>query len=156
MGLIYTHLRIVQQSQSSETKKSNMATWRPFWRWHCWESIGSYIYIYILYIYIYISNVLLKRGFDIQSQTKVRVQKPKNPIWPPGSHFDSNIAENLYASTHSHTRYTPEIWKWNSKANLSYAAKTMPPTDSRKINMATRRPFWKWCRWKSIGSYPYT
>ena len=24
-----------------------------------------------------------------------------------------------------------EIWNWNSKANLSYAPKTMPPTDSR-------------------------
>ena len=25
---------------SPETKKSNMATGRPFWKWHCWKSIG--------------------------------------------------------------------------------------------------------------------
>ena len=43
---------------------------------------------------IYIFNVLLKRGLDIQSQTKVRFQEPKNPIHLPGSHFLSHIAEN--------------------------------------------------------------
>ena len=89
---------------------------------------------------------------------KARVQKPKNTIWPPGSHFESDIAENRQASVNSHKRYAHKIWNWYSKANLNYAAKIMPPTESRdrKINMATRRPFWKWCHWKSIGSYPYT
>ena len=28
--------------------------------------------------------------------------------------------------------------------------------ETEKSNMAARRPFWKWCWWKSIGSYPYT
>ena len=28
--------------------------------------------------------------------------------------------------------------------------------ETEKSNMAARRPFWKWCCWKSIGSYPYT
>ena len=37
---------------------------------------------------IYISTVPLKFGVDIQSQTKVRVRKPKNPIWPQGGHFE--------------------------------------------------------------------
>ena len=37
---------------------------------------------------IYISIVLLKFEVDIQSQSKVRVWKPKNPIWPPGGHFE--------------------------------------------------------------------
>ena len=36
---------------------------------------------------------LWKFGVDIQSQTKV-VWKPKNPIWPPGGHFESDVAEN--------------------------------------------------------------
>ena len=40
------------------------------------------------------SNVLLKFGLDIKSQTEVRVRKPKNPRWPPGGHFESDIAEN--------------------------------------------------------------
>ena len=43
---------------------------------------------------IYTSIVPLKFGVDIQSQTKVRVRKPKNPIWLPGGHFEINIAEN--------------------------------------------------------------
>ena len=45
-------------------------------------------------LHIYISIVLLKFGVDIQSQSKVRVWKPKNPIWPPGGHFESDVAEN--------------------------------------------------------------
>ena len=43
---------------------------------------------------IYISIVPLKFEVDIQSQSKVRVRKPKNPIWPLGGHFESDIAEN--------------------------------------------------------------
>ena len=43
---------------------------------------------------IYISIVLLKFEVDIQSQTKVRVWKPKNPIWPLGGYFESDVAEN--------------------------------------------------------------
>ena len=40
---------------------------------------------------IHTGNMLLF-GSDIQNQ--IRVQKLKNPIWPPGSHFESDIAEN--------------------------------------------------------------
>ena len=40
------------------------------------------------------SIVLLKFGVDNQSQTKVRARKPKNPIWPPGGHFESDVTEN--------------------------------------------------------------
>ena len=29
-------------------KKSNMAAWRPFWKQHCWKSIGSYTYAKVL------------------------------------------------------------------------------------------------------------
>ena len=43
---------------------------------------------------IYISIVPLKFAVDIQSQIKVRVRKPKIPIWLPGGHFEINIAEN--------------------------------------------------------------
>ena len=43
---------------------------------------------------IHTSNLLLKFGLHIQSQTKVRIRKLKNPIWPPGGHFESDIAEN--------------------------------------------------------------
>ena len=43
---------------------------------------------------IYRSIVPLKFDVDIQSQSKVRVRKPKNPIWLPGGHFESDVAEN--------------------------------------------------------------
>ena len=29
---------------SPETEKSNMVTRRPFWKWHCWKSIGYFPY----------------------------------------------------------------------------------------------------------------
>ena len=44
--------------------------------------------------YTHVLLYTLGHGLDIQSQTKVRVQKPKNPIWPPDGHFESDIAEN--------------------------------------------------------------
>ena len=43
---------------------------------------------------IHTSNLLLKFGLDIQRQTKVRIRKLKNPIWPPGGHFENDIYEN--------------------------------------------------------------
>ena len=46
------------------------------------------------YLPIHTENVLQMFGFEIQSQTEVRVQKPKNPIWPPGGHFESEISAN--------------------------------------------------------------
>ena len=43
---------------------------------------------------INISIVPLRFEVDIKSQSKVGVWKPKNPIWPPGGHFESDVAEN--------------------------------------------------------------
>ena len=80
-------------------------------------------------LHIYISIVPLKFEVDIQSQSKVRVRKPKNPIWPPGGHFESHIAENQWASTYGHHQHAYEVWNWNSKANLTYAPETMSSTD---------------------------
>ena len=90
-----------------------MATRLPFWKWHINRLLS-----------IHTSNVLLKFGLDIQSQTEVRVRKPKNPRWPPGGHFESDIA-------HGHQQHAYEISNWNSKANLSYAPETKSPTDGR-------------------------
>ena len=67
----------------------------------------------------------MKSGVDTQSQTKVspetkqkiqylslelifkaklkiESENQKNPIWPPGGHFEINIAENQSAPTHIH------------------------------------------------------
>ena len=75
------------------------------------------------------NDVAVKFGLDIQSQTKVRVPKPKNPRWPPGNHFEGDIAENQSASAHGHQQHAYGISNWNSEANLSYAPETMSPTD---------------------------
>ena len=82
-------------------------------------------------LHIYISIVLLKFRVEIQSQTKVRVWKPKNPIYPPGGHFESNVAENIQASAYDHHQHAYDVWSWNSKANLTYTLETMLTTESR-------------------------
>ena len=82
-------------------------------------------------LHIYISIVPLKFGVDIQSQTKVWVLEPKNPIWPPSGHFESDVTENEYASAYDHHQHAYEVWNWNSKANCTYTPETMPPTESR-------------------------
>ena len=82
-------------------------------------------------LHIYTSIGPLKFRVHIQSQTTVRVWKTKNPIWPPGSHFVSDIAKNQWTSAYGHHKHSYEIWNWNSKANLTYAPETMPPTESR-------------------------
>ena len=96
---------------------------------------------------IYTSNVLLKLGLDIQSQTKVRVRKVKHPI---------SVKINTLA--HGHKKHAYQIWNWNSKANLSYTPETMLSTESRykKSKLVARQPFWKWRCWKSISFFPYT
>ena len=78
-----------------------------------------------------ISIMPLKFGVDIHSQTKVRVRKPKNPIWPPVGHFESDVAKNQQAPAYDHHQHAYEIWNWNSKANLTYAPETMSSTDRR-------------------------
>ena len=106
-------------------------------------------------LHIYISIVPLKFGVDIQSQTKVRVWKPKYPIWPPGGHFESDINRLLPMTTiNMHMKFEIEISKQTWLTTRKPCHLQSPETE--KSNMAARRPFWKWRCWKSIGSYPYT
>ena len=91
---------------------------------------------------IYINIVPLKFEVDIQSQIKVRVRKPKNPIWPPGGHFERDLAENQQASAYGHHQHAYEIWNWNSKANLTFAPETMSSTDRRADRRTDRRTRW--------------
>ena len=37
------------------------------------------------------------------------------------------------------------------KFGVDIQSQTKVSLEIKKSNMATRRPFWKWCRWKSIG-----
>ena len=67
-----------QTKVSPETKKSNMATRRQFWKWRCWKSIGSYPYI----------QVLCHLSLELIFKAKLKsVWKPKNLIWLSGGHL---------------------------------------------------------------------
>ena len=41
------------------------------------------------------------------------------------------------------------------KFGVDVQSQTKVSLETKKSNMAARWPFWKWCRWKSTGSYPY-
>ena len=132
--------------QSPETEKSNMAARRPFWKWCCWKSIGSYGSIHI-------SIVLLKFGVDIQSQTKFRVRKPKNPIWPPGDHFkliSLKINRLLPMTTiNMHVKFWIEIPK---QTWLMFRKPCRLHTD-RRTSFSMNKPT-TWCKsgWVSLVS----
>ena len=81
----------------------------------------------------------LKFEVDIQSQSKVRVRKPKNLIWPPGGHFESDRWKSI-----GFCLWPPSIciWNWNSKANLTYAPETMSSTDRRTDRRTDGRTRW--------------
>ena len=126
-----------QTKVSPETKKSNMATRRPFWKWRQWKSIGSYPYI--------ISIVPLKFGVDIQSQTKVRVRKPKIQYGCLATILKLTL---LKINRLLHIYISIVLLKFGVDIQSQSKVRVRKP---KKNNMAARRPFWKWRRWKSIG-----
>ena len=63
---------------------------------------------------IYTSNLLLKFGLGY---SKLESGNWKNPIWPPGGYFESDIAENQQASFYTHKSFVTEVWIWYSKPN---------------------------------------
>ena len=87
-------IQIQTKVKSLETKKSNIATRRPFWKWRRWKSIGFCLW----------PPSTCKWSLKLKFQSKLdlysgnhatyRVQKPKNVIWPPGGHFVNDVAEN--------------------------------------------------------------
>ena len=96
-------------------------------------------------LHIYMSIVLLKFGVDIQSQTKVTVWKPKNPIWPPGGHYESDVAENQQASAYDHHQHAYEVEIKIPKQTWLTLWKPchLQSPETEESNMAARRPFWK-------------
>ena len=110
-------------------KKSYMATRQPFWKWHCWKSIGFFPY----------THAICYWNLDLifKAKLKLRVRKLKNPIWLPGSHFGGDISENQKASPNGHKQqHAHEIWNWNSKANLSH---TLKPCHLQQVVQSLRR-----------------
>ena len=89
---------------------------------------------------IHTSNVLLKFELDIKNQTKLKLQKHKNPIWLPGSHVAIDLAENPRTSAYSHKQHAHEIWNLNSKANSSYIPETMMSMESNRPKIQYGHP----------------
>ena len=108
---------------------------------------------------IYISIVTLKFGDDSQSQTKVRVWKPKKSNMATRQPYCkwrrwASIGPLPMTTINMHMKFEIEIPKQTWLMLQKPCCLQSPETE--KSNMATRRPFWKWHCWKSIGSYPYT
>ena len=84
------------------------------------------------YLPIHAGNVLQKFGFEIQNQSEVRVRKPKNLIWPPGGHFESDISENQYSR--SRLKFFPyTLVMCNLSLDLIFKAKQKVESGNRKI-----------------------
>ena len=100
-----------------------MATRRPFWKWHCWKSIGFFPYTQVICYWsldlIFRAKLKLQsRNWKIQYGHQVAILK-----------VTSLKINRLLANGHKQHAY--EIWNWNSKANMSYSSETMSPTESR-------------------------
>ena len=76
-----------------KTKKSNMATRRPFWKWHRWKWIGFCPRPPSTCIWSLKLKLQSKLDLHSGNHATYRVQKQKNPIWPPGDHFENDVAE---------------------------------------------------------------
>ena len=137
-----------QTKVSPETKKSNMATRRPFWKWRCWKSIRSYPYILCHLSLQLIFKALLKLesgNQKIQYGHQAAILKVTS----------LKIKRLLPMTTiNMHMNYGIEIPKQTWLTSRKPCHLQSPETE--KSNMAARRPFWKWCCWKSISSYLYT
>ena len=83
---------------------------------------------FCFYLPTHTGNMLLKFGFNVQSQIEIRVRKLKNPICLPGGHFESDTAENQQAASHI---YTQVICYWSLE--LIFKAKMKLESGNWKI-----------------------
>ena len=207
-----------------------MATKRPFWKWRHWKTIGFCLWPPSTCIWSLKLKFQNKLDLHSGNHATYRVQKPKNPIWPPSLELifkaklklesgNQKIQYGCLAAIlklillkinrllHIHISIVPlkfgvdiqsqlKLESGNQKIQDGHQAailkvtslknnRLLPMTtinmhmkfeieipkqtwltlrkpchlqspETEKSNMATRRPFWKWRCWKSIGSYPYT
>ena len=75
-------------------KNSNMATRRPFWKWPRWKSIGFCLWPPSTCMWSLKLKFQSKLDLHPGNLVTYRVQKLKNLIWPPGGHFENDVAEN--------------------------------------------------------------
>ena len=166
-----------QTKVSPETKKSNMATRRPFWKWRQWKSTGSYPYIQVLchlsLELIFKAKLKLESGNQkiqygcLAAILKLALLKINRLL-----HIYISIVLLLcqaailkvtslkinrllpMATINMHMKFEIEIPK-QTWLTLRKPCHLQSP-ETEKSNMAARRTFWKWHCWKSIGSNTYT
>ena len=68
-----------------------MATRWPFWKWRRWKSIGFCLWPPSTCIWSFQLKFQSKLDLHSGNHVTYRVQKPKNLIWPPGSHFEITL-----------------------------------------------------------------
>ena len=125
-----------QTKVSPETKKSNMATRRPFWKWHCWKSIGFYPYI----------QVLCHLSLEMIFKAKLKLESGNQKI-QYGCLAAILKLTLLKINRLLHIYISIVLLKFR----VDIQSQTKVSLETKKSNMATRRPFWKWRHWKSIG-----
>ena len=102
-----------------------MAARRPFWKWRRWKSIGFCLW------------------------------PPSTCIWNLKLKFQSKL--DLCSGNHAVYRQTDGRTDGRTDRRTDKVNPGYPPSNfvgrvyNKKSNMAARRPFWKWRRWKSIG-----
>ena len=129
-----------QTKVSPETKKSNMTTRRPFWKWLRWKkkkSIGSYPYI----------QVLCHLSLELIFEAKLKLESGNQTI-QYGCQAAILKLTSLKINRLLHIYISIVPLKFGVDIQSQTKVKSL---ETKKSNMATRRPFWKWRRWKSTG-----
>ena len=130
------------KGKSPETKKSIVADRRPFWKWlHC-KSIGFCPQPKTTCTW----NLKLK----FQSKLKLcsrnhaiyKVQKQKNPIWLPGSHFENDVIENLQVLCQWSL-----VWIFKAKLKLKSRNQTIQYGHQAAILKVTQLKINIFCLW---------
>ena len=132
--------------QSPETKKSSMATRQPFRKWGHWKSIGSYSY----------TQVLGHWSLELIFKTKLKLESGNQKI-----QYACQAAILKVTSLKINRLLPMTIINMPMKFEIEIPKQSwltlwkpcrLPSPETKRSNMAARRPFWIWRRWKSIGS----
>ena len=121
-------------------------TRQPFQKRHSWQSLGICLKPQRTCTW----NLKLKFQSILELRCRNHaLQKPKDLMWPPGSHLENEVTEN-------HWLLPIYISIVPLKFGVDIQSQTKVSPETKKSNMVARRPIWKWLHWKSIGSYPHT
>ena len=123
-----------------------MATRRPFCRWRHWKSIGFCPWLPSTCIWSLKLKFQSKLDLHYGNHATYRVQKPKNPIYGRQAAILKMTMLKLNRLLPIYINIVP--LKFEDDIKSQNKVRVWKP---KKSNMATRRPFWKGCHWKSIG-----